>query len=252
MTPRILDEQSLQHREQQIIDAALDLIQENGIENLTIDKVVAKVPFSKGTVYKHFLGKEDLMLALGNQAIAILVDLFSRAAKFDGCARERMLLLNLSYLIYAILHPALFKTVVCSKSPNVYEKCSEKRLQQQEQLEVKLLTTIHGIVELAIDNDNFVLPANMTIQQVCFASWSMSYGTIGLLSTEVEQCSGSSGLVVERELFNQNNILFDGLQWQPLSKDKDYVAAIKIALPQVFAKELAEMKAIGRELNCEI
>jgi len=249
MSPRILDEQSLLTREQQIIDATLDLIQVHGIENLTMDKVVAKVPFSKGTVYKHFLGKEDLMLALGNQAVAILGDLFSRAAKFDGCARERMLILNLSYLIYAILHPALFKTVVCSKSPNVYEKCSEKRLQEQEQLEVKLLSTIHGIVEQAIDNNNFVLPAHMNIQQVCFANWSMSYGTIGLLSAEVEQCSGSSGLVVERELFNQNNLLFDGMQWAPLTRDKDYVVALEKALPQVFAKELAEMKSLGRELS---
>lgn len=249
MAPKILDEQSLQGREQQIIDATLKLIEVHGIENLTMDKVVAKVPFSKGTVYKHFLGKEDLMLALGNQAITILADLFSRAAQFDGCARERMLLLNLSYLIYAILYPALFKAEVCSKSPNVYEKCSEKRLKQQEQLEIKLLGTIHGIVEQAIANHNFVLPEHLTIQQVCFANWSMSYGTIGLLSTEVEQCSGSSGLVVERELYNQNNLLFDGLQWAPLTKDKDYVAAIEKALPQVFAQELSQMKVLGRELS---
>jgi AcrR family transcriptional regulator len=51
MTPRLLDGNALQAREQQIIDSAVNLIEVLGIENLTMDKVVANVPFSKGTVY---------------------------------------------------------------------------------------------------------------------------------------------------------------------------------------------------------
>lgn len=249
MTPRMINEQSFKEREQKIIDAALELVEQLGIENLTMDKVVAQVPFSKGTVYKHFLGKEDLVLAISHQAIFILADLFIRAANFDGCAREKMLLMNLSYLIYAILHPALFKSVICSKSPNVYEKCSEQRLQVQEQLEMKLLSAIHGIIEQAIADKSFVLPAHMDIQQVCFATWSMGYGTIALLSNEVEQCSGRNSLVVEQELFNQSNLLFDGLQWLPLTKDKDYKHAIQTALQQVYSEELTQMKQLGRELK---
>jgi len=249
MTPRILDEQSLQAREQEIIDAAIAVIDQLGVEHLTMDKVVAKVPYSKGTVYKHFIGKEDLLLAIGNIAITILSDLFSRAAKYQGCARERMLLLNVSYLIYAILHPTLFKTVLCAKSPNVYGKSSDERMKKQEALEGKLLSSIHGIIESAQASKHFTLPAHMDIQQVCFATWASGYGTIGLLSAEVDQCSGNTGLVVERELFNQNNILFDGLQWSPLSKDKDYQKALKSALQQVFPGELALMKSVGRELN---
>ena len=58
--PKLLDEAALKERELLIINSAVLLIQTNGIENLTMDKVVAQVPFSKGTVYKHFIGKEDL------------------------------------------------------------------------------------------------------------------------------------------------------------------------------------------------
>ena len=45
MSPRILDEQSLRDREQLIIDVAIALIESLGVENLTMDKVIAKVPF---------------------------------------------------------------------------------------------------------------------------------------------------------------------------------------------------------------
>lgn len=249
MSPRILDEQSLRDREQLIIDVAIALIESLGVENLTMDKVIAKVPFSKGTVYKHFIGKEDLVLAISNYAINILADLFWRASQFEGCARERMLLLNFSYLIYAVLYPALFQTVICGKSPNVYGKSSEKRLQEQEQLEFKLLGAIHGIVEDALANKSLTLPENMDIQQICFANWSMAYGTISLLSGETEQCSGRTALVVERELFNQNNLLFDGLKWSPLAQEKEYSTALKTALAKVFTKELKSLHEKGRDLN---
>ncbi len=249
MAPRFLDEQALQTREQEIIDAAVLLIQQHGIEHLTMDKVIAKVAYSKGTVYKHFDGKEDLLLAISNYAVTILADLFWRAHLFEGCTRERMLLINFSYLLYAILYPALFQTVVCSKSPNVFGKSSEQRIKEQEQLELKLLGAIHSIVENALTDKSLSLPEFMDIQQLCFSNWSLAYGTIVLLSEEVEQCSGRTNLIVERELFNQNNLLFDGLQWLPLTKDKNYSVALKNALEKTFPQELLLIAKKGRVLN---
>ncbi|ALU42735.1 TetR/AcrR family transcriptional regulator [Pseudoalteromonas rubra] len=251
MAPKVLDEFSLRAREQEIIDATIVLIDKLGVENITMDKVVAAVSYSKGTVYKHFLGKEDLFLAIGNQAIAIMYDLFSRAAQHQGCPRERMLLLNISYLIYAILHPALFKSVQCARSPNVYGKSSEKRLQEQERLEAQVMGATMGIIEDAIAQKQLTLPAHMTMHQVCFAIWSQNFGTISLLSNEVEQCSGASGMVVERELLNQANLLFDGMQWLPATREHNYRQQIELALQKVFPSELALMKAMGRELSFE-
>jgi hypothetical protein len=143
----------------------------------------------------------------------------------------------------------LFQTVICSKAPNVSGKSSEQRIQEQEQLELKLLGAIYSIVEDAVNNKSLTLPEHMNIQQLCFANWSMSYGTIALLSQEVEQCSGRTNLVAERELFNQCNLLFDGLQWQPLTKDKMHCAELRKTLEQVFPAELALIKEKGRELN---
>ena len=247
--PKLLDEAALKERELLIINTAVLLIQQHGIENLTMDKVVAKVPFSKGTVYKHFIGKEDLLLAISNHSMGIMADLFFRAFQFKGCARARMLLLNFSYLIYAMLYPALFQCVLCAKSPNVVGKSSEKHINENEQLEIKLMTSIHGIVEEGITDGSLVLPSHMDIQQLCFSTWSMAYGSITLLSSEVEQCSGRTSLIVERELFNQSNLLFDGMAWQPLTKDKDHRHELKKALAELYPEELQKIKAKGRELN---
>ena len=249
MAPKVLDGYALKAREQDIIDATIALIDKHGVENITMDKVVAAVSYSKGTVYKHFLGKEDLILAIGNQAITIMHDLFSRAAMYDGCPRERMLLLNISYLIYAILHPALFKSVMCAKSPTVYGKSSECRMKEQEQLEAKIMGVTFEIIEDAQSKGQLTIPAHMDIQQVSFATWAQNYGTISLLSSEVDQCSGSTGLAVERELVNSSNLLFDGLAWAPLSKDRNYAQSVELALQKVFPSELALLKSMGREFS---
>lgn len=247
--PKLLDENALKEREQKIIIAAISLIKSVGIENLTMDKVVSQVPFSKGTVYKHFIGKEDLLLAISNHAIHVMSDLFYRTYEYKGCSRERMLLLNFSYLIYAILYPALFQTVLCSKAPSVVGKASEQRVNDYEKLETKLITAFHGIVEDGISDNSLVLPEHMDVSQLCFANWSTAYGAISLLSDEVEQCSGRNNMVVERELFNHSNLLLDGMGWTPLTKDKQYCVTLKGALKQLFPEELALMKENGRELN---
>lgn len=247
--PKVLDERSLKEREQHIINSAIEQISVEGIENLTMDKVIARVPYSKGTVYKHFTGKEDLFVAISNQALGVLSGLFYRAYDYNSCTRERMLLLNFSYLIYAILHPGLFQSVICARTVNIVAKASKKRVEEQEALEYRLISSLHTIVEEGINEGSLTLQPHMNVQQTCFANWSMGYGVISLLSNEVEECSEHIDLIVERELFNYSNLLFDGLGWLPLSKNSASGENLVVALNTVFPDELQQMKENGRELK---
>lgn len=249
ISSRLLDENALKEREQKIITVAIILIRRLGLENLTIDKVVAEVPFSKGTVYKHFLGKEDLLLAISNYAIQMLSDLFYRAYLYKRFSRERMLLLNFSYLVYAILYPELFQAVMCAKSQSVIGKSSTKRLNESAQLQDKLLTVIHYIVDDGLSDDSLSFPKYLKTKQFCFANWSMVHGVITLLSSEIEGCSGRTNLIIECELLNNSNLLFDGIGWKPLTKDKNQGAELMIALQRIFPQELALIKKNGRQLN---
>jgi hypothetical protein len=77
----------------------------------------------------------------------------------------------------------------------------------------------------------------------------MAYGTIALLSNEVEQCTGRADLIVERELFNHSNLLFDGMAWAPLTKDKSHCIHLATALQTLFPEELALIKDSGRDFK---
>lgn len=249
MAPKILDEQSLLAREQEIIECALELIKLNGAENLTMDKLVAQVPYSKGTVYNHFSSKEDLLIAISNRALKILSKLFYKASQFSATTRERMYLVSFAYLIYAILHPALFETMLCAKSPTISGKASLQRVTEHDELELEMLSSLFELIQQAIDAGDLNLPPYMTIQQTCFAQWSSSYGVIALLSANESSCKGREELIVEQELFNKSSILLDGLQWFPLSKEVDYKTNLAKSLSQVFSDELQTIEELGRNLN---
>jgi len=251
MSPKILDKKDLQTRELELIETALDIMKVHGIAGLTMDKVVARVPYSKGTVYNHFVSKEDLLMGVCNDCMSVLSSLFKRANKFDGSPRERVLTVLYGYLLHAQLHPDRFMLVISAKTPNLMERASEKRLTEHRLLEQDLMGALSEQVLVAIDKGQLCLPAHMTVQQVVFANWATAFGAIALLLSHVDQCSGRDGLLVEREAMNNINLLLDGLNWHPLSNEFDYQSTLKRVAEEIFPEELAVLATTSQHITPE-
>ena len=248
MSPRALNQDSLQRRELEILEAALALLEIIDVSQLTMDKVVAQVPYSKGTVYSHFSCKEDLLSGISNHAMRTMINLFSKAADHVGSSRERYLGMSFAFLIYALLKPTLFRTALCGKSPSVQGKTSPERLQEHEALEQLVMSLFFKLIDEGIAEGSLVLPAQMSKQQVSFTGWAAGYGTIMLLSDDIDRCAGRHGLYLEREYFHSTNIFLDGLNWLPLSSQCDYRAVINKMLAERFSEEKAMIAARGRQL----
>ncbi len=52
------------NREQKIIDAALALFLSDGIDRVTVSSIAVKAGIGKGTVYKHFLTKNEILVRI--------------------------------------------------------------------------------------------------------------------------------------------------------------------------------------------
>lgn len=59
-----LKEKQRQEREDLIIEAAEEVLLEKGYYDTSMDEIAARVGIAKGTIYKHFPGKEDLVLGI--------------------------------------------------------------------------------------------------------------------------------------------------------------------------------------------
>jgi len=241
MSPKILDKDSLLLREREMLDAALAIIEAEGTSGLTMDKLVARVPYSKGTVYNHFCTKEDLLIGVCNASMNMLVDLFQRAITFNGSSRERILSMLYSYLLHALLDPTRFMLVISAKTAGIIERASERRMEEHHALEEVLLGLACEIVETAIRDGDLDLPCHMSVHQMVFALWANSFGSIALLISEECGCKGREGLDVELETFNNTNLLLDGMNWRPLTQDLDYGVTLQRIVEQVFSPETARL-----------
>ncbi len=61
---RSLKEKQRQEREALILQAAEEVLMENGYYEMSMDEIAMRVGIAKGTVYLHFPSKEDLVIAI--------------------------------------------------------------------------------------------------------------------------------------------------------------------------------------------
>lgn len=242
MAPRYIDDDTLQAREQDILDHALQIITEKGIISLTMDKLVASVNYSKGTVYNHFSSKEDVMAALCNRNLRSVIVFFERAAAIEGSARDKMTAIGFAYMVSVLLAPHHFALVMSAKN-ELFAKISEIRQKEHDELDQKLASVMLGIIEDAIDKKELILQSGVDAQQVNFSLWAMSFGTIALLIDGGKVCSTTTGMMLEDRVIEHCNIVMDGMGWAPSKRNnRELLAWLK---SDVFAAEIDQLESQG-------
>ena len=62
-------QREIEQRERLILRAELEMLLKEGYLGLRMEQIAAQVEYSKGTVYQHFPNKEEIILALANEAL---------------------------------------------------------------------------------------------------------------------------------------------------------------------------------------
>lgn len=85
-----LKERQRNEREQLILQAVNDLLLERGYHDTSIDDIAARVGISKGTIYLHFAGKEEIVAALFERGMRNVVDTLDVIFASPGTPREKL------------------------------------------------------------------------------------------------------------------------------------------------------------------
>ncbi len=88
--PRSLKEKQRQEREELILQAAEEVLAEKGYYETSIDEIAARVGIAKGTVYLHFPGKEDLVIAILERNAQAIVELVEATVAIAQSNREKL------------------------------------------------------------------------------------------------------------------------------------------------------------------
>ncbi len=244
MSPKIFSQEEKDAREREMLECAKAIIRTQGEANLTIDKLVKQLPYSKGTVYNHFKNKEDIILAISTDHMRSVANVFIRALSFDGNSREKALAVHIGSMLHTQANPQDFQISLTVKTAGCTMKGSGERQQNQQQTETSLVAPIFAHYKAAVDAGECSPPSHMGIEQLAFSCWSVDFGTQALLMGDFNDCTVRSSLNVERELVNSINLIHDGMQWKPLAKDFDWQATIERIKKEIFADEVAQIERL--------
>lgn len=95
-----------------LVDAAIDIIEERGVEHVSVREVARRAGVSPGAPFRHFQSKSALLAAVAEQAMERLSEAVRAAqAPHDEDPLDQLERIGLGYLDWARENPAHFEIV---------------------------------------------------------------------------------------------------------------------------------------------
>jgi len=95
-----------------LIDAAITLINEKGISDLSLRQLARHVGVSHNAPYRHFETKQALLMAVAEEGFASLRETLETAkASCSNNAREQLCAIGIAYVQFALTHPAHYRVM---------------------------------------------------------------------------------------------------------------------------------------------
>lgn len=241
-------QRELHEREQLILDTAQQILQHEGLQSLTMDRVAAEIEYSKGTVYNHFCSKEEIISGISCRCMHSLIEMFGRARDHQGNHRERIAAIGIAHGLYAQLHPAELQNMQIIKSQAVREKIAVEKQTELLRLEQQVTGIVLEIVRDAMKAGDIPADQPHLPDSIVLGLWSMGYGSnlLHLSGIPFDQLGIQQPL--EMVWINSNKLL-DSYQWQPLSSEFDIFELREQLSKQLFPAELQQLETIRS--NCK-
>lgn len=105
-------------REKQIIDAADHILTKVGAQDLTIDKIVAHMGVAKGTLYKYYKSKDDVLAEVSVKALNVLLDYFKAEVKVETDPLKALEKMIMAFYRYYLKYPKYFELLIYMERPD--------------------------------------------------------------------------------------------------------------------------------------
>lgn len=216
-------ERERHEREGKILELARGMLREVGYLGLSMDRIAAEMEYSKGTIYQHFCNKEEIILALANEALEKRLEMFQVAATWSEAqtTRDRMAAIGAAAEVFVERYPQHFAVEQIVRSASIWEKTSQERRHFMQACEGRCMQIVGGIVRDGLAHGDLELPSGRSPEDLVFGLWSLNFGAYMILtSSESLEDNGVSDPIAA--LRQNQNLLLDGYHWRPLSSEQDF------------------------------
>ncbi|KGP73842.1 TetR/AcrR family transcriptional regulator [Pontibacillus yanchengensis] len=150
----------------QIIDAAVEVIAENGYHSSQVSKIAKKAGVADGTIYLYFKNKEDILVSLFQEKMGQFIEKIEEEIQTKSNAKEKLLsMVEMHYSQLAKNHQLAIVTQLELRQSN-----KELRLKINDVLK-RYLEVIDHIVQEGMDEKHFDPSLDMRlVRQMVFGT----------------------------------------------------------------------------------
>ena len=154
-----------------LLAVTVSLIEENGVEQLSVREVAKRAKVSPGAPFRHFKNKTALLTAVAEQAMARLTNAIQDQIKNEGNEDpiDTFHALGNAYLNWALNNPTHFQII---SSRNLIDFNSSKQLvEQNENIRIIMIRLIQkakvqGVLNEKLDTDDLIFVARAFVYGV--------------------------------------------------------------------------------------
>lgn len=217
-------QREIRQREKRILQVARTHLMQLGYLGLNMERIAAEMEYSKGTIYQHFRNKEEILIALANEALELRVGMFKRATLMVSQSRLRIAAVGAACEAFVETAPHFFAVEQVIQASSIWEKTSEERRSVMHHCQRQCMGVVVGVARDAVAQGDLVLPADHTPEDVIFALWSINLGAQTIFRSSSESLGELGVPDPIKSLRKGQNQMLDGYGWRPLSTEFDYFA----------------------------
>lgn len=235
MTIATRKQREVQAREELILDHAGELLEAKGYLGLNLDELAERIEYSKGTIYLHFVSKEDLLLGVVIRAVETRARLFRHAARYPGLTREKCCAVGVGDILLSERQPHSFQLMQLVTTASVWDKTSPARRHALQQASLAIFEPVLAIVREALLAGD--IPARgIPPEHIVMGLFTMSKGA--MLVTSGSESVPSEFVQLVRDSLQPNRHRFlDGVGWAPLTHEHDYARVEALQREEYFADQ---------------
>lgn len=250
-------EREYKEREQLILRTAFNMLHSEGYIGFTIDKLAKKIEYAKGTVYKHFSCKEDILLKIMIDGFSQRVKFISRSFSLELPERALFIACTVGSRLYNQLNPNLHRLVNIAAVESIWNKVGQELRESHNAMIKRVFTSFDELIQNAVNNGKLELGEHQSSDiYYTILSIVISYDALGRdmgksgVHSNFFKCLGNMSLIEnsQKAMSLNLNTYLDGLNWKPLSSEFDYYALEKEVAETVYA-DLTEMVKRGESFD---
>jgi AcrR family transcriptional regulator len=197
LSPR---EKRQQRTHQAILDAARQLINEKGIDGLSIRAIAERIDYSPAGLYEYFGSKEEIILALcqqGNRRLAAYLAAVDKKLPFH----DYLLEIGLAYLEFAVQNPDFFLLMFTTMPVSTGSVVSiEEWMESGAMGEESSFLILVQAMERGVQEGILRIRPDMGVLEMAFAAWSTVHGVAMLRVTALRSLEADFDTIARETL----------------------------------------------------